>query len=355
MTITYFKHYLPLALSTLYLLSCVAVLPVHAEGLAVKVQPSLIDETVDPGQVLEGALTITNENGGLQTYFITTRNVNGMSDTGTPSFDDTISDDPLEAASWIQPLQKSVTMDVGESVTVPYRIEVPQNASPGSYFAAFFVTREAEEVLQSGAGVGFHVASLVNLRVSGEVSEDMIFRDFFTKKSFFTKPSVFFTARIDNTGSVHQRPQGIINISDMLGNSVGQVPFNESAGAILPHYDRVFETTWNHDGFAFGRYKAVASIVYGETQKNTLSKEVTFWVIPLKEVGIVLGSIIAFLLLLSFGVRKYVQNALRKAGRTQQSRKETPNITFARRLMSTITWLIVLLALLFIGMLVYNA
>lgn len=355
MTITYYKHRLIFTLAILCLFCGLAVLPAHAEGLAVKVQPSLIDETVDPGQVLEGTLTVTNENGGIQTYFITTRNVNGMSDTGTPSFADTSSDDPLEAASWIKPLQKSVTMDVGESVTVPYRIEVPQNASPGSYFAAFFVTREAEEVIQSGAGVGFHVASLVNLRVSGEVNEDMLFRDFYTKKSFFTKPSVFFTARIDNTGSIHQRPQGIINISDMFGNSVGQVGFNDSAGAILPHFDRVFETTWNYDGFALGRYKATASIVFGETQKKTISKEVTFWVVPVKEVGIVLGGIILLLLVFIYGVRKYVRNQLRKAGHTTQSKKETPNITFARRLVRTVTWLVVILALLFIGMLVYNA
>jgi hypothetical protein len=355
MTITYFKLHHAIILGALCFVGSVVALPAHAQGLAVKVQPSLIDETVDPGQVLEGSLTVTNENGGTQTYFITTRNVSGVSDTGTPSFDETISDDPLEAASWILPLQKSVTMDVGESVTVPYRIEVPQNASPGSYFAAFFVTREAEEVLQSGAGVGFHVASLVNLRVSGEVNEDMLFRDFYTQKSFFTKPSVFFTARIDNTGSIHQRPQGIINISDMFGKTVGQVTFNENAGAILPHFDRVFETTWNHDGFVLGRYKATASIVYGETQKNTLSKELTFWVIPIQEVGIVFGGIILLLLAFIYGVRKYVQNALKNAGHTTSTKKETANITFARRLMRTVTWLIFVLVLLFIGMLVFNA
>jgi hypothetical protein len=353
MTITQHMKNFSLAVCTVLFFSSFIAVPAHAEGLAVKVQPSTLEEVVDPGQVLEGTLTVTNENGGAQTYFITTRNVTGMSDTGTPSFssEEDLDNDPMEAASWIKPLVESVSMDVGESKTVPYRIEVPQNASPGAYFAAFFVTREAEAVTQSGAGVGFHVASLVNLRVRGEVNEDMLFREFFTEKSFFTKPSVLFKARIDNTGSVHQRPQGIINISNMFGKSVGQVSFNENAGAILPHFDRVFETTWNYDGFAFGRYTANASIVFGESQKNTLSKEVSFWIIPVKEVGIVLGVIVGILLILIFAIRRYVRNALRKAGQTNtSSQKSSSNVSFAKRLVRNITWLIVLLLLIFLGM-----
>jgi hypothetical protein len=352
MTITHYVKNFSIALCTAVFLGGFAVVPAHAQGLAVKVQPSTLEEMVDPGQVLEGTLTVTNENGGAQIYFITTRNITGMNDMGTPTFslEENLNEDPMEAASWVKPLVESVSMEVGESATIPYRIEVPQNASPGSYFAAFFITREAETVTQSGAGVGFHVASLVNLRVRGEVNEDLLFREFFTEKSFFTEPSVFFKARIDNTGSIHQRPQGIIDISNMFGKSVGQVTFNENAGAILPHFDRVFETTWNYDGFAFGRYTANASVVFGETEKNTLSKEVSFWIIPIKEVGIVLVVVVGILLLVIFGIRRYVRNALRKAGQASTSQKTSKNVSFAQRLLRTITWLIVFLLLVFLGM-----
>ncbi len=337
-------------------LTLLSPLYVSAQGLAVKVQPSMIDEVVDAGQVLEGAITVTNENGGTQTYFISTRTVTGMNDTGTPSFSDEHSDDPLEVSSWIKPIQDTVTINVGESVTIPYRIEVPGNASPGGYFGAFFVTREADKVNESGAGVGFHVASLVNLRVKGEVNEDMLFREFSTNNSFFTKPSVTFTARIENSGTIHQRPMGIISISNMFGKEVGQIKFNENGGAILPRTDRFFEVVWDQEGFALGRYTAVASIGYGETKKNTLTKEITFWIIPVREVGFVIGGIIAILLAFILGVRSYVQRALRRAGQSSPSSKsERADITFAKRLTKTMTWLIVFLALLFVGILVYSA
>ncbi len=326
---------------------------VFAEGLSVKVQPSTIDEKVNPGEVLEGDLTVTNQSGGHQTYYIETRNVTGMNDSGTPSFSEIESTDPLEAASWIKPLKKEISMDVGESVTVPYRIEVPENASPGSYFAAFFVTRKADKATESGAGVGFHVASLVNLRVSGVVNEEMSFNEFYTNKSFFTEPSVYFKARIENLGTIHQRPVGIISITDMFGNNVGTVKFNERGGAILPHTDRVFDVTWNYDGFALGKYTAEASVAVGETHKQTLTKSLTFWVVPVKEVGIVVGSIILLLLLFVYGVRRYIRNAIKKAGGNVPSKKKSENISFAKRLVKTSFWIIAILLILFIGMIVF--
>jgi hypothetical protein len=327
---------------------------VNAEGLAVKVQPSTIDEKVDPGEILKGDLTITNQSGGHQTYYIGTRNVTGMNDGGTPTFSELKSDDPLEAASWINPLKKEISMNEGDSVTVPYEIHIPKNASPGSYFAAFFVTRKADKLTESGAGVGFHVASLVNLRVSGVVNEDMTFKEFYTNKSFFTKPSVYFNARLENVGTIHQRPVGIITITDMFGNKVGHVKFNERGGAILPHTDRVFEVTWNYDGFALGKYTAEASVAVGETHKQTLTRAITFWIVPVKEVGMVVGGIILFLLLFIYGVRRYIRNAIKKAGGNVNAKnKSSENISFAKRLVRTSMWIILILLVLFIGMIVF--
>jgi hypothetical protein len=331
------------------------IVPAYAQGLSVRVQPSTIEEQLDPGETIEGTITVTNKNGGKQTYFIDTRNVMGMNDTGTPTFSNEKSDDPLEAASWITVSQELVSLDVEESIQVPYTITVPENASPGSYFAAFFVTREADKTVQSGAGVGFHVASLVNLRVNGEVNEDMLFREFFTEKSFFTQPNVYFKARVDNVGTIHQRPRGIITIKDMFGNEIGKTTFNDSAGAILPRHDRVFETTWTDDGFAIGRYTAVASILFGETNKNTLTREVSFWIVPLKEIGIVFGILALILLVFIYGVKRYIRNALKEAGAGEKKAETKKNITLARKMIQTAIRTILVLLVLFIVLVVYNA
>ena len=199
------NNVIPKLMSALFLIFVFSLFygNVNAEGLAVKVQPSTIDEKVDPGEILKGNLTITNQSGGHQTYYIGTRNVTGMNDGGTPTFSEIESGDPLEAASWIKPLKKEISMDEGDFVTVPYEIHIPKKASPGSYFAAFFVTRKADKLTESGAGVGFHVAALVNLRVSGVVNEDMTFKEFYTNKSFSTPMATYTEVQKINFGVIY--------------------------------------------------------------------------------------------------------------------------------------------------------
>jgi len=337
-------------------LSLAVLLPASAQaqdGLAVKVQPTTIDETVEPGQTLEGTLRVTNENGGRQTYYINTRDVVGMSDVGRPEFADGTQTDDLSASTWILPSVKEVSIDVGETAEVPYTILVPANASPGSYFAAFFVTREADIATESGAGVGFHVASLVNLRVNGDVIEDIVFRELYTDKVFYTEPAVNLTARLENTGTVHDRPRGIISIIDMLGNEVGYVTLNDSKGAILPRTERIYETEWAAEGFTFGKYTAIASVSFGETSKQTITREVSFWIVPVREVGYILGGLALFLFVFVLSLRAYIRRALRKAGHDPKAGASTSNVTLARRIVRTLGRLLIVILLLFIGVIVF--
>ncbi len=326
------------------------------DGVGIRIQPSTLDERADPGALIEGALTVTNQDGGKQKYYLAARNIENMDDNGRPVFSTTPASDPMEAAAWIHMSVPDIELEQGASIEVPYRIEIPADASPGSYFAAIFVTREADRVTESGAGVGFQVASLLNLRVNGTALEGIIIREFSTDKAFYTKPEAVFKTRIENTGTVHERPRGIIEISDLFGKKVDQIIMNESAGGIMPRTDRVFETPWTTEQFTLGRYTASASIVFGDTEKQTITRDTTFWVIPLKEVGMVLGGILLLALFITWGMRRYVRNALARAGHVpSQAQKIAETTSFGKRLMRTVTWLLIILALLFIGTLVFFA
>lgn len=329
---------------------------VHAQGIGIKVQPSTIEERLDPGESMTGALTVTNENGGKQTYYIGTRNIVSQNEGGTPAFSDVPSTDPMEAASWIKPTLESVSLEVGESATIPYTIQVPSNASPGSYFAAIFVTREADEVTESGTGVGFQVASIAILRVNGSVVEGLTVNEFSTDRSAYKNRTVEFSARMTNTGTVHQRPLGIINVTDMLGNELEPVlQLNESAGVVMPREERVFTAVWEPEGFAFGRYTATLSTVYGETDRQTIVNRTTFWVFPIKEIGTVIGVVLALLIATMLAVRRYVRFALARAGVRENTREADQIESFPKRLMRTLMWLSVFVVLMFIGVVVFFA
>jgi len=337
----------------------VLLMPAHTfaqDGMGVRVQPSILDERADPGTAIDGVLTVTNEDGGKQAYTIETRNIENMDESGRPQFSKESPTDPMLAASWIKLSMTTIELDQGQAIEVPYRIEVPKEASPGSYFAALFLAREAQTPTANGAGVGFQVASLIDLRVNGDALESLIVRQFSTNKTFYTQPSVVFTTHLENVGSVHERPQGIIEITDLFGKKVDQVTFNVDKGGIMPRNDRIFTTNWSSDKFTLGKYRALASIVFGDTDKQTVTREVTFWVVPIQEVGLVLGGIVLVAFLLTWGMRRYVRNALARAGHAGAlERSETVNASFAKRLIRTLVWLLVLLTLLFIGILVFFA
>jgi hypothetical protein len=349
-------YYLRYVYTAFVIIFCVSAFYVHdtyAQGeVSVKIQPSSIDEALDPGGIFDGVLTVTNENGGKQTLYLNTRDIEGMKETGAPIFSQNVVTDSQYASSWIEPLLKSVTLEVGESTKIPFRITVPQDASPGSHYAALFVSREAETQATSGAGVGFHVASLIHLRISGEVVDDLMFREFSTDQTFYTKPEVNFTVKLENTGTVQQRPKGFVTVTDMLGNEVGKVEVNETAGAIMHRTFRTFENVWKHEGFTLGRYTASASIGYGEPgAQKTITRSTSFWVIPVQELGIAFGAVVAIVLILVSVLRAYIRRELSRAGHTV--RKVPSQVTFAKRLIRNMVWLIALLGIALIGMVVF--
>jgi len=345
-----------LFLGALVVLLIGAATPLFAQnGVAVSIQPSQVDERLDPGMVAEGTLTVTNQNGGRQTYLIGARNITGMSDEGRPQFSDVPTDDPWAAAAWIEPLVDEVSLDVGQSGEISYRIMVPADASPGSYFAAIFITRQADVATETGAGVGFNVAALFNIRVSGSATESMQLREFSTDRLFYGSAGTTFTTRVENTGNVHQRPLGIITITDMLGNETAQLTVNDAAGGVMPRTERVFKNDWQPDGLIFGRYTALVSMVFGENQKQTITRETSFWVVPLREVGYVLGGVALAILLFVLALQAYVRRALARAGVAARTPAQDRALSLSQKLIRTFGFIMLLVGLLFIGVIVLNA
>ena len=67
-------------------------------------------------------------------------------------------------------------------------------------------------------------------------------------------------------------------------------------------------------GFAFGRYEAVGSFSYGDTEKKTISGTTSFWILPWKPIALFLGSILAIVLLMYASIRMYIRRKLREMG-----------------------------------------
>ncbi|MCA9354002.1 MAG: hypothetical protein KC877_00605 [Candidatus Kaiserbacteria bacterium] len=329
-------------------------LPVHAqEGLGIK--PAVIEESLDPGAVQQYVIEVENLNPRDQEYFVFTRNISGVGPGGVPIFaQDNLEKTGYELADWIELPYTQVTIPAGQKVSLSITMNVPENASPGSHFGGVFFSVEPPEVDMVGAAIGYQVANIISIRISGDVIEKANIRQFSTDKFIYGAPKVNFNVRIENEGNVLVRPVGPLEIHNMLGNKVGTIIFNEAQAGVFPKSTKEFdEIVWDGGTTGFGRYEAILSPVYGETGAiNTMSSTVTFWVLPMNIIGPALIVLAVVLLVTFVFVRLYIKRSL--AHMTQgrriirQRRRGGPSsLMLFTVVMLTVTalFLIVLLAL----------
>lgn len=338
------------------MLAVLAPLSVSAQDSAgVSISPAIIEETLDPGVEKEYTVSIENLNQTTETFYLFARDIEGVTGNGTPIFArDGAERTEYELSTWVELTASELTLEPGEEQQVSFIMRVPNNASPGSHFGGVFISVDPPEIAYSGAAVGYQVANIISIRVSGDAVESASIRQFATDKFLYSKQEVDFSVRIENEGNVLVRPTGPLEVYNMLGEKVDTIVFNTNQAAVFPGVSRDYAFGWEGEGVGFGRYEAVLSAVYGDTgAKKTISSTVTFWVLPMNIIGPAAGVLALLLLVTYIGVRIYIKRTLAHlsyGGNTRivrRRRKNKPTLLLLLVVMLTVTalFLIILLAL----------
>lgn len=302
---------------------------VEAQASAgVSITPSLIEERADPGSVLTQDVYVTNISDSERTYYVYIRDISGVHDQGNPVYlEEGDEKTGYELSSWVTLGLSEVTLAPGSDVRVPVTITVPADATPGSHFGAVFVSLEPPKFREIGAAVGFDVANIISIRISGDVTEHAQIRSFETDQYIYGKPTVEFTARVENKGNVLVRPVGPLEVYNMFGKRVETMEMNSSRGGVFPGTIRDFKLTWQENGLAFGRYEARVGLVYGDKEfgQQTITAVATYWVFPMVIVKPTLAALIVLFVAIYIGVRLYIRRKLdgrrlvRRHGRSGRS------------------------------------
>jgi len=280
------------------------------EDGGIKISPAIIEERVEPGQILRSYLYVTNSTKTTQTYYVSKMNMMGLTEKGDPEFGDDAGIGST-LSSWISIPIAPVVVPASGTKEIPFSIQIPGNASPGGHFAGIFVSTVPDSKEKSNKFViGVQAGTIVSLRVSGDVREGLQIRNFFTDRIVYDIPEVKLTTRVENTGNTLVRPIGSIEIFDWFGKKVATLIVNEKGGAVLPRNTRAYETLWRGEGFILGKYAANLSLSYGDSAKKTAYTTATFWVFPIKMVASVLVGVILFVVVIFGGARAYVRREL---------------------------------------------
>ncbi|HUO50797.1 MAG TPA: hypothetical protein VMU25_04515 [Candidatus Paceibacterota bacterium] len=299
--------------------------PVFADqgALSVSITPPLFQLAISPGESWSSSIKVINNNDSAVTYYAQAMDFEADGETGNPSLIPVIAEatstdkSSYSLASWITLSGGPVTIAPGQAGEVPFTISVPPNAEPGGHYAAILVGTQPTSAPETGTrvNVSSYVSSLLLVQIKGDVIEKGRIREFSTSQSLYQSPSAEFVLRFENTGNTHVKPMGEVTIYNMWGKERGKIAINQddgNFGNVLPKSIRRFEFSWSGDEnpFDIGLYSAVATLSYGENEKQNVSATTYFWVVPIVPVSIALAILAFLIFLIAWFIKRYVRHAL---------------------------------------------
>lgn len=311
-----------LLLSVAFLALLCVPLFIHAqETLTLSVSPTLFNMSANPGQEWQSSVRVINSNSYDLNIYVEVVNFAPDGEAGQGRFiTPNTSDDKRDTfAEWITVENREISIAPEQTIQVPFTIKVPMDAPPGGHSVAFLIGTKPP---QDESGVtkvetSQVITSLVFLRVAGDVIESGLIRELRTTAAIIENPEANFVLRFENNGNVHLQPQGEIKIFNMWGQERGVVPVNQRTlfGNVLPESVRAYNFSWKGEWSVadIGRYTAVATLAYGEEERQFTSFETAFWIIPWKVLLSIFLILAAFITLFTWAIKAYIRRMLQLA------------------------------------------
>jgi len=297
----------PLLLIILFLGGMLVAGFCFAQGGGATVSPTNFEIDANPGEIKPNTIKVYNPTDNIVTIKMSVEDFHPLGEEGgvavEPGADTTYS---LKA--WVTISPSEFILQPKEEKFVEFTIKIPENAEPGgkwgSILASPTTVSGGEGVI--GATIAPSTGTLVLLRISGEVFEELLVKEFSADQSFFEKGPVSFSIRFENTGTVHLKPRGFVRITNWRGK-VTDIGFPQQN--VIPGSIRKIEAKWQKE-WLFGKYTAMVVGSYGDKNLPFISSVLTFWAFPWR-IGLGILIVLIIVLLFFYKTRKRWQLALR--------------------------------------------
>lgn len=267
-----------------------------AENLGYQISPPVTEIVIEPGTGTRGKIKVTNLTSRQITLKLEKTNFKAKGEEGEVELVDGVA--PLYSLAPYFRLDTD-TIDIAptSSHQVEFFLDIPQDAEPGGRYGSvtFNTIPTRLPTGQSGASIKQQLAALIFVRINGKINEQLRIDSFKVGRSFQEYGPISFTTRINNLGSVHEKPTGVIVVKNMLGITTATIKLDEKN--VLPAAIRKINSSLERK-LMFGSYSAVLTLKNGTQQ--TLTAATSFIVIPYR---LILG-ILAVLFLIGFVFRK---------------------------------------------------
>lgn len=275
---------------------------IHAqkENTGLTVHPSNFDLSAKPGTTVPKEIFVDNHSNQAVAITVNLKNFTAQGEEGSVNLTD--QDNSYALAKWITVTPSTATIPAHGSQKFTFTINIPVTAEAGGHFGSIvFATVPPKDVKGSGAILSQQIASLILMRIPGNVNEQAEVVSLTTDKPFYEFGPVNFDMRVKNNGNIHIQPFGSLQVKNMLGQTV-DVPIEPRN--ILPGAIRKIPATLSNK-FLLGKYTVSVTASYG-SKNQPLVGYVTFYAFPVRY-----GAIAFIVLLILFLLRKRLGKAIK--------------------------------------------
>ena len=283
-----------LALSILVTLFSSTFSSAQTTTLSVGVSPTSEKIILNPGEKYPGEIVFWNLSDKTTVYQVSAsgfKQVENMPGTAIILTKEEDSKALYSASSWITLEKEAIELIPNKNIKVKYTITVPDDATEGEYTAEIFLLSEKEESKGTYASTVLGSGVPILIKIGDEYIESAELLSFSVDKKIYEFPDVIFSTKIKNLGNTHISPIGEISITNIFGQEVDRIKFNESNQSLLRESSGIYEDEWynkellsEENEIMFGPMTANLVSTYRTISPGfaPLIAETTFWIVPWK-------------------------------------------------------------------------
>ncbi len=277
-----------------------------ANAATYSVSPLLIDLDLEKRDIIYKEITITNKDSRQVRIFPSVNEVNLDANGAIEAFVQPSMEEDRSTAitTWIQVPRKRIEIKPGESVTVPVEIKVHPDVKAGDYHAIIGFGNgsnqpEAHEKVMNGTAP----ATVVSITVDEVQNQFLRLSSFNVKRFVSDDPTNAIAYSLENPGDDPVVPGGEIIFYNNNGNEVATTPVNPEQLTVEPG-KTVDLVAGVPDELGLGKYKAFLSVEFGEHLTASVHDTAFFYVMPLKQLLMIFGAVLALALIIALYVHR---------------------------------------------------
>lgn len=292
------------------------------QSITLSITPPIFKVNMKPGESWTSAVKLINNNGYPVVVYVEAVDFKSGEAGGVEFIrrDKIGGSEKYYLSQWIEVTKEPVEISAYGSKEIPFSISLPQHADPGGHYASILVgNRPTDEGGGKGSSIktSSKLASLLLVRVAGEVREEGEIREFSVESFFSGKLQNVFNVSFANIGNVHLRPEGEIRISNMWGEPRGQILINKGGdyGNVLPASQKKWQFDWQGKSGIWdaGLMKAELLLNFGDEARQSAVGKAYFFTLNLKATLIILGVFLVVALLVIFLIKRYIRRSISQA------------------------------------------